>query len=109
MPQIDPLVFGVAVFVLVAATIIIPRRGGRYNGPTADDVFVESLPSRYESRIVVPDPGQETAARPAAGSHSAAPGAPRAVAPTRQAAPRLPGQSVAPPSAGLEPLRLPVE
>lgn len=104
MPQIDPLIFGAAVFALVAAAIFVPRMNNRYKGPTASDLYVESLPSRYEARITVPDPRQAAIAVTPPEQLQAPLGAPRAVAPTRQAAPSTP-----PPSAGLEPLKLPVE
>ncbi|MGH2958749.1 MAG: hypothetical protein ACRDKE_04030 [Solirubrobacterales bacterium] len=104
MSQIDPLVFGAVVLALVGLSVFVPRFLSRDNGPTADDLFLESLPSAYDKRITV------RASAPAAMSvtppeqQATPPGAPRAAAPTRQ-----PVASSAPPSDGLAPLKLPAQ
>jgi hypothetical protein len=104
MSQIDPLVFGAVVLALVGLSVFLPRLLSRDDGPTADDVFIDSLPSAYDKRITV------RASAPAAMSVSppeqqaTPPGAPRAAAPTRQ-----PVAASAPQSDGLAPLKLPAQ
>lgn len=102
MPELSPLVFGAVVFAFVGVAVFAPRLFSRSSGPTADEMYVESLPSRYEARIRVPAK-PETAAHPLPEQPSAPEGAPRAPSPARQVSPSTP-----PPSTALEPLKLPV-
>jgi hypothetical protein len=104
MSQIDPLVFGAVVFAFVGLAVFVPKYLSRSQGPTADDVFLDSLPSVYQARITVP---ASSASPVAAIAQSEQPeavpvGAPRAVSPTRQPVPSAPTSD-----AGLTPLKLP--
>lgn len=104
MSQIDPLVFGAVVLALVGLSVFLPRFFSRQDGPTADDIYLDSLPSAYDRRITVPA-SAPVAMSPAPPEQQATPpGAPRAAAPTRQ-----PVASSAPPSDGLAPLKLPAQ
>jgi hypothetical protein len=104
MSQIDPLVFGAVVFALIGLAVFMPKIFAGPKGPTADDVFLDSLPSVYQARITVP---AHTASPVPAVAQSEQPeatpvGAPRAISPTRQPVPTAPTSD-----AGLAPLRLP--
>ena len=102
MSQIDPLVFGAVVLALVGLSVFVPRFFSRHDGPTADDVYLDSLPSAYDRRITIPASAPVPMAPSIPEQQDVPPGAPRAVAPTRQ-----PVANSAPPSDGPEPLRLP--
>jgi dienelactone hydrolase len=104
MSQIDPLVFGAVVLALVGFIVIAPRFFSRDGGPTADDVFLDSLPSAYDKRITVPGSAPVAMSVTPPEQQATPPGAPRAAAPTRQ-----PVASSAPPSDGLAPLKLPAQ
>jgi hypothetical protein len=82
MLQIDPLVFGAAVLILVASAIFVPRVFSREKGDTADDIYVNSLPSYYDrpaptKKIVVPATTSTSTQPPVAA------GAPIAASPAR--------------------------
>ncbi|MBJ7459222.1 MAG: hypothetical protein JHD02_08550 [Thermoleophilaceae bacterium] len=103
MSQIDPLVFGAVVIALVGISIFAPKFFARDTGPTADDVYLDSLPSVYDKRITVrvSEPIAMAVTVPEQ-PQSTPPGAPRAASPTRQ-----PVASSAPPTRQLAPLKLP--
>jgi hypothetical protein len=104
MSQIDPLVFGAVVLALVGIAVFAPKLFSRQDGPTADDLYLDSLPSAYDKRITVPGSAPTVRASVAPEQQVAPPGAPRAAAPTRQ-----PVASSAPPADGLTPLKLPAQ
>jgi hypothetical protein len=105
MSQIDPLVFGAVVLGLVGIAVFAPRFFSKQDGPTADSLYLDSLPSAYDKRITVPASVQTASASVAPEQQSTPPGAPRATAPTRQPA----ASSAAPPADGLTPLKLPAQ
>lgn len=98
--QIDPLIFGAVVLVLVFATAVGPKLFSGPKGPTADDVFVASLPSRYDSPVSAQARTISVPVEPE--QHPAPEGAPRAASPARQPAGPPPA-----PADGLSPLKLP--
>ena len=104
MSQIDPLVFGAVVFALVGIAVFAPRFFSKPQGPTADQIYLDSLPSAYDKRITVPGSAPAVMSVTPPEQQATPPGAPRAAAPTRQ-----PVASSAPPSDGLAPLKLPAQ
>lgn len=104
MSQIDPLVFGAVVLALVGISVFAPRFFSKQTGPTADDVYLDSLPSAYDKRITVRASAPVAMSVTPPEQQSTPPGAPRAAAPMRQ-----PVASSAPPSDGLAPLKLPAQ
>ena len=104
MSQIDPLVFGAVVLAIVGLAVFLPRVFSRQDGPTADEIYLHSLPSAYDRRITIPASAPTTQSPSDPEQQTTPPGAPRAAAPTRQ-----PIANSAPPSDGLEPLRLPAQ
>lgn len=102
MPELSPLVFGAVVFAFVGVAVFAPRFFSRPSGPTADQLYVDSLPSRYEATIRVPARPESVAVTPPEQLEGQI-GAPRAPSPARQA-----GVSTPPPSQGLQPLKVPV-
>jgi hypothetical protein len=104
MSQIDPLVFGAVVLALVGLAVVLPKFFGESSGPTADDVFLDSLPSAYDKRITVRASAPVAMSVTPPEQQATPPGAPRAAAPTRQ-----PVAASAPPTDGLAPLKLPAQ
>jgi hypothetical protein len=98
--------FGAVVLALVGIAVVGPKIFAGKAGPTADDVYLDSLPSRYEKTIKVPAV-RESVATPNQ-QFEAPTGAPRAASPARQPVPSSPPTPPAA-TAGLAPLRVPSE
>jgi hypothetical protein len=100
--QIDPLIFGAVVLGLVGLFIAVPKFFAKPSGPTADELYLDLLPSVHDKRHTVRASAPPVMDGAAPEQQATPPGAPRAVAPTAQ-----PVAPSAPSPDGLSPLKLP--